>query len=360
MEAHAEPAVRHGARQRLGAWIDERFGISGLAYPVPEHANGLAFTLGGITAGTFLLLVVTGVYLAQFYDPTVDAAHTSVTYIIDEAPLGRLVRSVHVWLSTIFVVTLTLHLLRTFVTASFKRPREGTWLVGVLLFVSGAGLLFTGTILKWDQEAVEALEHNGELAKLFGLAGVWFTNEFADNVSLLTRSYIAHVSILPLAVVALVGVHVLLVKRLRVSPLPWGSAAEVERRERDEHRVPFTSHLARIGLWTGMALALALLLSAIWPAGLGPAGVGGIEITKPPWYFLWLYPLENWFGLNSLAVFPAVLIVGLLAVPWLDRSLERDPRRRKLWLTVTVLVLAAWAALTIFAWQTAIVEHIGM
>ncbi len=275
MEAHAEPAVRHGARQRLGVWIDERFGVSGLAYPVPEHANGLAFTLGGITAGTFLLLVVTGVYLAQFYDPTVDAAHTSVTYIIDEAPLGRLVRSVHVWLSTIFVVTLTLHLLRTFVTASFKRPREGTWLVGVLLFVSGAGLLFTGTILKWDQEAVEALEHNGELAKLFGLAGVWFTNEFADNVSLLTRSYIAHVSILPLAVVALVGVHVLLVKRLRVSPLPWGSAAEVERREQDEHRVPFTSHLARIGLWTGMALALALLLSAIWPAGLGPAGVGG-------------------------------------------------------------------------------------
>ena len=341
MEAHAEPAVRHGARQRLGAWIDERFGVSGLAYPVPEHANGLAFTLGGITAGTFLLLVVTGVYLAQFYDPMVDAAHTSVTYIIDEAPLGRLVRSVHVWLSTIFVVTLTLHLLRTFVTASFKRPREGTWLVGVLLFVSGAGLLFTGTILKWDQEAVEALEHNGEIAKLFGLAGVWFTNEFADNVSLLTRSYIAHVSILPLAVVALVGVHVLLVKRLRVSPLPWGSAAEVERRERDEHRVPFTSHLARIGLWTGMALALALLLSAIWPAGLGPAGVGGIEITKPPWYFLWLYPLENWFGLNSLAVFPAVLTVGLLAVPWLDRSLERDPRRRKLWLTVAVLVLAA-------------------
>ena len=75
-------------------------------------------------------------------------------------------------------------------------------------------------------------------------------------------------------------IHLLLVKRLRVSALPWGSPDEIRERERDERRLPFTSHLARIGLWTAMALAIALLLSAIRPVGLGPEGVAGIEITK--------------------------------------------------------------------------------
>ncbi len=355
-----QPAGKTSALRRTWGWIDERFGVSALAYPVPQHANSLAYTLGGITAGSFLLLVLTGIYLGQFYDPAPGAAHTSVNYIIDEAPLGRLVRSVHVWLSSIFLVTLLLHLLRTFVFGSFKRPREGQWLVGVLLFALAGGLLFTGTILKADQEAVEALEHNGEIAKFIGYLGFWFSSDFAENVPLLTRSYVAHVAILPFLALGAIVVHMLLVKRLKLSPLPWGRAEEVARCERAEPQFPFTTHLARIGLWTAMALALTLLLSAIWPVGVGPLGVEGIEITKPPWYFLWLYPLENWFGLEALAVFPVLLVLGLAAVPFLDRNPERDPRRRRFWITLGTVAVVAWLALTIYASVTVPVEHIGM
>lgn len=231
------------------AWqaLDDRLGLSAFAYPVPRHANAVTYTLGGITLGSFLLLVATGVYLGQFYDPQPARAHSSVV-AISEADFGSLVRSVHFWLSTIFVVTVSMHLLRTFVTASYKRPREATWLTGVVLFAVAGGLLFSGTILKWDQEAFEALEHNSEIADLLGVFGFWFSPDFSGALALLTRVYIAHVSLLPVIFLGVVAIHLLLVKRHGVSPLPWGSAREVERRERAQERGPSRASSSR-GWW---------------------------------------------------------------------------------------------------------------
>ncbi len=165
---------------------------------------------------SFVLLVITGVYLAQFYDPTEARAHISVTYITDTAFAGELIRSLHYLLATIFVATLVLHMIRVFVTASYKAPREFIWITGVLLFILAAGLLFSGTVLKQDQEAVEALDHNLEVAKIFGFAGFWFSSDFTHNVGIVTRLYIAHVSILPLIVAVVIAVHTLLIKRHRI------------------------------------------------------------------------------------------------------------------------------------------------
>ena len=349
------------ARERgLWRWLDDRLGIGGLRYPVPAHANSLAYTLGGITLARFVLLVITGIYLAQFYDPTPERAHASVIYITDTAFAGELVRSLHYWLSSAFVITLVLHMVRTFATASFKAPREAIWITGVVLFLLGAGLLFSGTVLKQDQEAVEALEHNKEIADLFGFVGFWFSSDFTGNVSIVTRLYIAHVSILPLLVGAVLAVHMLLIKRHRISPLPWGDANAVAERERDEHAEPFTSHLRHIAAWSLVLLGVVLLLAGLQPAGLGPNGVAGIEITKPPWYFLWLYPWEDWLGLKALYVIPSILTIGLLAIPFLDRSRERDPRRRRFWIALGAIVLVAWIALTIYGAVTVPVAHTEM
>ena len=346
-------------RSRAWAWLDERLGIAGLQYPVPQHANSVLYTLGGITLASFVLLVVTGVYLAQFYDPRPEAAHGSVFYIVDRAFAGELVRSLHYWLSSAFILTLILHMLRTFATAAYKRPREFVWISGVLLFLIGGGLLYSGTILKLDQEAVEALEHNNEIADIFGALGFWFSADFTDNVPQLTRLYIAHVSVLPLILVIVLAVHMLLIKRHRIAPEPWGTADEVAAHERDEHKVPFTTHIAHIGMWSLVLVGAALLLSAFAPSKLGAAGVEGIEITKPPWYFMWLYPFENWFGLSPLYVVPGVLSAGLLAVPFLDRSRERDPRRRRFWIVLGAVVLLAWLFFTIYGRIQAPAEHVG-
>ena len=346
--------------RRAWRWLDDRLGIGALRYPVPEHGNSLAYTLGGITVASFVLLVITGIYLAQFYDPTPERAHASVVYITDTAFAGELVRSLHYWLSSAFVLTLVLHMARTFATASFKPPREAIWITGVLLFLLAAGLLFSGTVLKQDQEAVEALEHNNEVADLFGFIGFWFSADFTDNVSIVTRLYIAHVSILPLLVAAVLAVHVLLIKRHRISPLPWGDADTVAARERDEHAEPFTRHLRRIGAWSLVLLGAVLLLAGLQPAGLGPNGVSGIEITKPPWYFLWLYPWEDWLGLKALYIVPGILTIALLAIPFLDRSRERDPRRRRVWIALGAVVLLTWLGLTIYGAVTVPVSHTEM
>ena len=357
MESARIPADEHTG---FWGWLDERLGLGGLRYPVPRHANSLAFTLGGITLVSFVLLVITGIYLAQFYDPTPAKAHESVAYITDTAFAGELIRSLHYWLASIFVVTLVLHMIRTFVTGSFKAPREFIWITGVALFFLTAGLLFSGTVLKQDQEAVEALAHNNEIANLFGFLGFWFSADFTGNVSIVTRLYIAHVSILPVLVGAVLAVHMLLIKRQHMAPLPWGTPEEIAARENSEPEVTFTSHLRHIGKWALVVLGVGLLLAGLAPAALGPQGVDGIEITKPPWYFLWLYPWEDWIGLQALYILPGLLALGLLAIPFLDRSKERDPRRRKVWMILAVVVLAAWVGLTIYGAITVPVSHTGM
>jgi quinol-cytochrome oxidoreductase complex cytochrome b subunit len=348
------------ARSGPWRWLDERLGIGGLRYPVPRHANSLAYTLGGITLVSFVGLVITGIYLAQFYDPTEARAHLSVVYITDVAFSGELIRSLHYWLSSIFVATLVLHMIRTFFTASFKAPRELTWLTGVVLFLLAAGLLFSGTVLKQDQEAIEALAHNKEIAQIFGFLGFWFSSDFTNNISIVTRLYIAHVSIVPLLTAAVLAVHMLLIKRHRMSPQPWGTPTEIAAREREEHTEPFTSHLKHIGKWALVVIGGAFLLAGLAPAALGPAGIEGIEITKPPWYFLWLYPWEDWLGLKALYIIPGFLILGLAAVPFIDRSPERDPRRRRLWMALAVVVILAWIGLTIYGAVTVPVSHTGM
>ncbi len=341
-------------------WLDNRLGIGGLRYPVPAHANKLAFTLGGITLGSLVLLIITGIYLAQFYDPTPAEAHASVDYIITEVFLGSLVRSVHYWLSAAFVITLLLHMVRTFATASYKAPREFIWITGVILFLLGGGLLFSGTVLKFDQEAIEALEHNSAIVDLFGSFGFWLSADFTGAVTVLMRMYIAHVSILPMMVVGVLAIHMLLIKRHKISPLPWGSAEEVRERESDEQQKTFTSHMRHIGFWSLIVFGVVLVLAALAPAGLGPQGVEGIEVTKPPWYFVWLYPFENWIGIDALWAIPGLLILGLLAIPFLDRSPERDPRRRKFWIILGVIVLLIWLGMTIYGKLSPLVSHVGM
>src|SRR6266496_3238987 len=100
--------------RRVWDAIDERLGLSGLAYPVPAHANGIGYILGGITFFGFLILAATGIWLAQFYHATPEAARESVVYIMNVAPLGDVVRGVHFWTANIVMATVLLHLGRIF------------------------------------------------------------------------------------------------------------------------------------------------------------------------------------------------------------------------------------------------------
>ncbi len=349
-------------RRLARAWaaIDERVALSGLAYPVPKHANGIGYILGGITLFGFLILAVTGIWLAQFYHPTPEAARESVVYIMNVVPAGDIVRGIHFWTSNIVMATVLLHLGRIFVTGSYKRPREVNWLFGLGLLGITMGLIFTGTVMKWDQEGYEALGHNVEAGKLLGAFGFWFSSDFEVGLPLLGRLYMAHAVILPALWTLLLIAHFLLVKRHGISSLPAEQDAAVAGAPAPTKTgSTFAAHVVRMAGFGLLILAATAVLALVLPAGLGPRPIPGTETTKPPWMFLPFYPFEDWFGLPALIWTPAILFGALALVPFVDRSPYRSPDRRRVVIAIGAIVAIALVALVMYATVTAPQSHIG-
>jgi ubiquinol-cytochrome c reductase cytochrome b subunit len=367
----AQTALRDDKGRRASAlgralwrWIDERLGLADLAYPVPAHANNVLYTLGGITLFGILVLIGTGIYLTQFYHAHPTDARESVEYIITTARLGDFFRSLHFWMANLVTITLLLHALRVFVTGAYRVPRELNWVVGVGLLAIVLGLVFTGTVLKWDQEGWEALQHNEEIGKLLGGVGIWFTPELTTSTPILQRLFIAHVAILPMLLIGLVAVHLLLVKHHGISSLPGheeqrpaGRADTVQAMEA-EGSVPFTNHMLHILGWGFLLTAVASLLALVISAPLGQVIEPGEEKTKPLWMFLPLYPFEDWFGIRALLWLPLAAFGGLAAIPFIDRFGSSSLRRRWLLIGAAVLIIAFLVSVGIYAQISTPAEHI--
>jgi quinol-cytochrome oxidoreductase complex cytochrome b subunit len=359
MEAVTVTDSRDVPRRRARAiWaaIDERLGLSGLAYPVPAHANGIGYILGGITFFGF----VTGIWLAQFYHPTPSTARESVVYVMNVAPLGAVVRGIHFWVANLVMATVLLHMGRIFVTGAYKRPREANWLIGLGLMAVTLGLIFTGSVMKWDQEGYEALGHNVAAANLLGSLGFWFSPEMETSLPILGRLYIAHVMILPAIGTLLLIAHFLLVKRHGISSRP----ADHDRMV-DGGPMParggstFAAHLVRMAGFGLLILAVTTILALLIQTPLGARPVPNVEVSKPWWMFLPFYPFEDVFGLPALIVVPAILFAALAAVPFVDRSAYRSPSRRKAIVALGGFVAISLVALVALALVSAPKAHIG-
>ncbi|MGW0885467.1 cytochrome b [Streptomyces sp. NPDC002671] len=356
--APAEPPVKPEAPEPAG-WtrrfmdaVDERLGIKAIQYPVPSHANTVAYSLGGLTAVSLLLLIATGIVMAQFYNPDPAFANESVRHLVRAVYLGKYLRGLHYWAAEAMYVLAILHLLRIYFTGSYKRPREGNYLIGVGMFALIIGAMFTGTVLKWDQEGYEALSHNLEIGKLLGGLGFWFGSDFSGQVPLLVRLYMAHVSLIPMLILVLLVLHALLVKRHSISPRPDNPAESGEPFE------PFTHHLRRIGALGLILFSVLSVLAVVFPPAIGSTPVEGIEVTKPPWMYWWLFTLENWIGLSGILWGAGVLFALLIALPFVDRSPERHWRRRPVAMSLGGAVVAFLIVLTVLEAVTTPAQHL--
>ncbi len=354
VETEGAPSAEGTRRRsdRLWAALDERLGLSALQYPVPEHANRLAYSLGGLSLISFVLLLATGIFLTQYYHADPVVAHESVHRIITDVTLGGFIRAFHYWTAMAMVVLVGLHLLRVFISGSYKRPREGNWVVGVMLAGTTALFFFSGTVLKWDQESFEALQHNIEIGKLMGRFGFWFSPTFG-GIPLLHRLYSVHVTVLPSLFAFVVLVHLLLVKRHGMAPSPFREGPLPEPKAR------FSRHLAHLGAFSAVLIGVIMLLALLAPPPHGPAPVAGIEITKPPWPLLWIYPIEDWVGISGILWATIAIFVGLLIVPFVDRSEERDPRRRLGIVIPAAVVVLAIITMIVYAAVQPVATHIG-
>jgi quinol-cytochrome oxidoreductase complex cytochrome b subunit len=236
------------------------------------------------------------------------------------------------------------HLAAVFWRRGFRRPREGLWWSGVLLLALLFGLAFTGTVLRTDQEAVEALAHAVAGARVVGPLGAPFQPDFTPSSPLVSRMYGLHVSVLPLVLVSLLALHLWLVRHLGVSAV-------------GEARAAFRTHLRPLGGFALFVVAAVALLAVVLPVSLLAPGVEGFEVTKPFWPFLWIYAAENLFGLSGMLLAPAVLFGFLALVPVADR---RDGRLASVIRVAGVVLLLLMIAAIVYAAFAPAQSHLNM
>ncbi len=320
----------------MNSAVSTRLALHALDYPVPARANRLDFMLGALTLVAITLLALTGSVLTQFYNPAPLDAHSSVRAMITSMPLVGYLRDVHVWSATAAMILVFAHLSAVFWRRGFRNPREALWWSGVLLLALLVGLAFTGTVLRADQEAVEALAHAVAGSAIIGPAGAPFQPGFSNSSPILSRMYAMHVSVLPVVLAGLVGLHVWLIRHLGVSAKGPQQAA-------------FRTHLRPLAGFAFILVALVAGIALASPADLLAAGVEGFEVTKPYWAFLWIYAAENLFGTAGMLLAPLALFGFLAIVPLTDRGpgvLARVTRGLgvALFFLLIAAVVYAWAA----------------
>ncbi len=205
----------------LADWMEERTGIVSLTQkmlyePTPKRGR-LLYTLGSATLFLITLQFLTGILLLFYYVPTTDNAWDSIYYIMNNVYFGKLIRGIHFWSANALIIVIGLHMVRTFLSGSYKAPREMNWVVGVFLILIVTLMAFSGYALRWDQEGFWAWEVGAMIASYTPLIGNWAITTWlgGDTVgpATLSRVFALHVWLLPAALAPLIGIHLYLLRK---------------------------------------------------------------------------------------------------------------------------------------------------
>jgi quinol-cytochrome oxidoreductase complex cytochrome b subunit len=325
--------------------------------------------LGIATAAAFFITLVTGVLLMFYYKPYPDVAYQSIKDIHFVVPTGRFIRNIHRWAANLMVITVILHMARAFYTASYRKPREFNWLIGMGLLVTTLGLSFTGYLLPWDQLAYWAITIGANIAQSprevtdalritdyfdpGGLQKLLLLGSDTVGAEALIRFYLFHVMLLPLVIGALMAVHFWRIRKdggmsrpadaderlgppevstypvfteapaktYQLAAIVRGRTAAVGRGP--ENTVPsmphlFYAELAVLMLTTFVCLALAILFDAPLKELANPNVPE--NPAKAPWYFLGLQELVAFSAFMGGIGIPSIVLIGLGLIPYLDRE----------------------------------------
>ncbi len=352
--------------QNVRKWLDERLDWDDLIAPlrekaVPLHRLSHWYFLGGITLFLFAIQVLTGILLLLYYRPGANEAFESVQYIMTQVQFGWLIRSIHSWSANLMIFCAFAHMFSVLFLKAYRKPRELTWVSGVILLFLVMGFGFSGYLLPWNTLAFFATKVGTDIAGQVPGIGkpimIFLRGGEEVTGATLTRFFGFHVAVLPGLMTLLVFVHLLLVQRTGISVPPkleieWKANPNAKREMKF-----FPNFLLRELIAWYVALGVLGVLAAIFPWNLGtkadpfssaPAGI------KPEWYFLFMFqtlkliPAKVWFidgEVVGVLLFAAIGMLWLL-LPFFESD---DPSRTKRWITgLTVFALAYVAGMSLY------------
>ena len=345
------------------SWLDERLSISALGQmaqkkEVPLHRQSIWYYFGGMTLFLFVVQVVTGILLLLYYRPSAENAFESVQFIMTEVKFGWLIRSIHSWSANLMILTLFIHMFSVYFMRAYDRPREVTWVSGVVLLFLSICFGFSGYLLPWNEVSFFATKVGTEIAGVIPVVGKTMLRFLrgGDEVTgaTLTRFFGFHVAVLPAMATVFIGLHVLLVQ-LHGMHVP-------ARYQQTYRRMRFFPNFFMRDL-IGWLLAIGVLaaLAAIFPWELGvkadpfapaPAGI------KPEWYFLFMFQTLKYIPAKIL-IFDGEVIgiltfmlagAALFIVPFINRSPDYYPRRRMVFNVLGGIALLFIAVMTVIGY----------
>jgi len=326
-------------------WLYERLDLTDLKHfiaekGVPIHTQEVWYYLGGMTMFLFGVQVFTGILLLLYYRPSSAEAYESVQFIVTQVEFGWLIRNIHSWSANLLIALAFAHFFSVFFLKSYRKPRELTWLTGIVLLFLMLGFGFSGYLLPWNELSFFATKVGTGIAGAVPLIGHFTLRVLrgGDDVTgaTLSRFYGLHVAILPAMTTALVVAHLLLVQRQGMSvPI------SVEKREKAGLKLPqmkfFPNYILRDVLAWYVVLAVVAALAAFYPWELGkkadpfavvPPGI------RPEWYFLAMFHtlklvpshVLGFEGEHLGVVAFGLAALFLVLVPFLDRRASRGER----------------------------------
>ncbi len=357
--------------EQLYAWLDQRIDLSGLQHfiaekSVPVHRYKVWYYMGGITLFLLGVQLFTGILLLLYYRPSSEEAYESVKFIVSQVQFGWLIRNIHSWSANLLIFMAFVHLFSTLFLRSYRKPRELTWISGVLLLFVMMAFGFSGYLLPWNELSFFATKVGTGIAGAVPVVGHFMLRFLrgGDDVTgaTLTRFYGLHVALLPAVTTLILSLHLLLIQRQGMSVPP-----SVERRERAGEKTPqmpfFPHYVLHDLMWWYVALAVLAALALVFPWELGkkadafapvPAGI------RPEWYFLAMFQVlkllpAHIFGFEGEML--GVLGFGLAAtvlllLPFLDRH-AAEGRSSRLVTVAGATALVYMVVFTIYGYLAA-------
>jgi ubiquinol-cytochrome c reductase cytochrome b subunit len=332
-------------------WLEHRTGIQtaikNFLYEDIPASSGWHQVIGSMAVFFFIIQVFTGGLLAFNYAPTPGEAYNSVKYIMTELTGGSLIRGLHHWGASMMLIIVVLHMLQVFLYGSYKKPREATWMMGVVLLLITLAFGLTGYLLPWDNRAYWGTVVTTQIAAQAPLAGPYLTRLLGGEGSVgnvtFSRFYALHTVLLPPFTMILIGIHIYLVRKHGVTPAVNDTAPR---------RKFFPEQVFKDTVGVSIAFLILFMMAVFARVPLGrladPTDTN--FIPRPEWYFLFLFQTLKFFkgpleAIGSV-VLPGVAVLTLFLIPFIDRAPLVRLGKRTFAFTFAALALIAWTGLT--------------